>query len=161
MAKAEDRCSVLAWGGHQNSPSLGLLENGERPASQHCWGLSEAVLSSPEGLKNEWLSGFSSGSVSSPWRGGGGAAARPCCLDSGWPPPMLARAVLARGHRRQAVPAEPACLCLGAGVVSAPLGQVTFGTVSPFLTRWEGASFHHSQVPVGQTLLRACAWQNC
>lgn len=73
MAKAEDRCSVLAWGGHQNSPSLGLLENGERPASQHCWGLSEAVLSSPEGLKNEWLSGFSSGSVSSPWRGGGGA----------------------------------------------------------------------------------------
>lgn len=64
---------MLAWGGHQNSPSLGLLENGERPASQHCWGLSEAVLSSPEGLKNEWLSGFSSGSVSSPWRGGGGA----------------------------------------------------------------------------------------
>lgn len=76
-------------------------------------------------------------------------------------PPMLARAVLVRGHRRRAVPAEPACLCLGAGVVSAPLGQVTFGTVSPFLTRWEGASFHHSQVPVGQTLLRACAWQNC
>lgn len=73
---------------------------------------------------------------------------------------MLARAVLVRGHRYQAVPAELACLCLGAGVVSAPLGQVTFGTVSPFLTGWEGATFYHSQVPVGQTFLRACAWQS-